>query len=241
MAQNMNRELRGYLDFAQAPRPDEGTLTEDRARLLRHGYFASVSYVDAQICRLLDELDRTGLASNTIVVLWGDHGWKLGERNSWGKMTNYEVDTRVPLIVRAPGQRPGVSHGLVESEDIYPTVCELAGLPRPGELEGSSLVPLMRHPRRAGKRAIFRQYLRDGIWVAPDGAEYMGHSLRTERYRYVEWKKWPSGEFAARELYDLKTDPGEDVNLADGPAARALRDQLAARLHRGWRAEHHRL
>ena len=104
MAQNMNRELRGYLDFAQAPRPDEGTLTEDRARLLRHGYFASVSYVDAQICRLLDELDRTGLASNTIVALWGDHGWKLGERNSWGKMTNYEVDTRVPLIVRAPAR-----------------------------------------------------------------------------------------------------------------------------------------
>ena len=149
----MNRELRGYLDFAQAPRPDEGTVTEDQARLLRHGYFASVSYVDAQIGRLLDELDRTGLASNTIVVLWGDHGWKLGEHNSWGKMTNYEVDTRVPLIVRAPGQRAGRSDGLVESVDIYPTVCELAGLPRPGELEGSSLVPLMRQPSRAGKRA----------------------------------------------------------------------------------------
>ena len=237
MAHNMNRELRGYRDFAAQPRPDQGTLSEDRARLLRHGYFASVSYVDAQIGRLLSALEQSGLARNTIVVLWGDHGWKLGEHNAWGKMTNYEVDTRVPLIIRAPGLRPGVCAGLVESVDIYPTVCALAGLPTPPGLEGASLVPLMRDPRRPGKSAIFTQYLRDGIWAAPDGVDYMGRSIRTERHRYVEWRKWPSGDWAAHELYDLQKDPGENRNLANSPAAASLRQQLAVRLHRGWQAE----
>lgn len=236
MAGNMNRELRGYRDFADAPRPDQGTLTEAQARQLRHGYLASVSYVDAQIGRLLDALERLGLADNTIVVLWGDHGWKLGEHNGWGKMTNYEVDTRVPLIVRAPGQRPGMCRGLVESVDIYPTVCELAGIDRPRELEGVSLVPWIQRPGRAGKRAIFTQYLRDGIWVAPDGVPYMGYSIRTERFRYVEWKRWKSGELAATELYDLAKDPGENVNLAEAPAMRATRNRLAMDLQRGWRA-----
>ena len=237
MAHNMNRELRGYRDFAGQPRPDQGTLSEARTRLLRHGYFASVSYIDAQIGRLLDELDRSGLARNTIVVLWGDHGWKLGEHNAWGKMTNYEVDTRVPLMIRAPGMRPGVCEGLVESVDIFPTVCELAGLRAPAQLEGASLVRLMRAPKRSGKRAIFSQYLRDGIWVAPDGVTYMGHSIRTERYRYVAWQRWPSGELAAEELYDLARDPEENSNLAASSEAQATRGQLAARLHRGWRAE----
>lgn len=241
MAANMNRELRGYVDFAKEPRPDQGALSEERARLLRHGYFASVSYIDAQIGRLLDELDRSGLARNTIVVLWGDHGWKLGEHSGWGKMTNYEVDTRVPLMLRAPGMQPGRCAGLVESVDIFPTVCALAGLRAPEALEGTSLVPLMRTPGKAGKRAIFTQYLRDGIWAAPDGADYMGRSIRTERYRYVEWKKWPSEDFAAEELYDLEKDPGENVNLAGAPGSDSVRVKLAARLRQGWRAEHRQL
>jgi iduronate 2-sulfatase len=240
MAGNNNRELRGYRDFSTAPRPDQGTLTEDQTRMLRHGYLASVSYIDAQIGRLLAELDRLGLASNTIVVLWGDHGWKLGEHNSWGKMTNYEVDTRIPLLIRAPGMKPGPCSGLVESVDLFPTLCELAGIAVPSrqkqELEGDSLLPLLRNRgrRSRGKSAIFTQYLRDGIWTAPDGIEYMGRAIRTERYRYVEWRNWKSGELAGRELYDLAADPNETVNRMDDTSTI---NQLSARLNLGWQAE----
>ena len=102
MAVNTAREIRGYTDFKAMPIPHDGSFPESQARLLKHGYLASVSYIDAQVGRLLKALDESGLADNTIVVLWGDHGWKLGEHNSWCKMTNYEIDTRVPLIVRAP-------------------------------------------------------------------------------------------------------------------------------------------
>ncbi len=127
MASNSMRELRGYSDFKGGPRPDQGALTEAEQRLLRHGYYASVSYIDAQVGRLLDALDSLGLAENTIIVLWGDHGWKLGEHSSWCKMTNYDIDTRVPLIVSAPGAKENGNqcHRLVEFVDVYPTLCEL--------------------------------------------------------------------------------------------------------------------
>ncbi len=233
MAGNTNRELRGYRDFNGAPRPDQGSLSEDQVRLLRHGYFASVSYVDAQIGRLLGELDRLKLSDNTIVVLWGDHGWKLGEHNSWGKMTNYEVDNRIPLLIRAPGMRAGVCKSLVESVDIYPTLCELSGISAPAGMEGSSLGPLLRKPDARGKSAIFTQFLRNGIWTAPDGIEYMGRAIRSDRYRYVEWRNWKTEELAARELYDLEKDPDETVNLNQPK----LMAELAGRLKRGWKGE----
>src|SRR6185436_11885480 len=103
------------------------------------------SFIDTQIGRLLDELDRLDIARNTLVVLWGDHGWKLGEHGGWCKQTNYEIDTRAPLLIRAPGAKANgqQSHALVEFVDIYPTLCELAGLPVPKTLEGKSLVPLL--------------------------------------------------------------------------------------------------
>ncbi len=151
-------------------------------------------------------------------------------------MTNYEIDTRVPLLIRAPGISPGVCPGLVESVDIYPTLCDLAGLPPPSNLEGTSLTPLLRHPSHPGKRAIFTQYLRDGIWVAPDGVTYMGRSIRTERYRYVEWSTFPTNQLTATELYDLTADPAENSNIA--AASPNLCRQLATRLKSGWRAEH---
>jgi len=116
-------------------------------------------------------------------------------------------------------------------------VCELTGVERAVELEGQSLVPLLRAPGRRGKSAVFSQYLRDGIWVAPDGVPYMGYAIRTERYRYVEWKKWPEGRLDARELYDLRRDPGEDVNVAGRPEARTVMAGLSERLRRGWRGE----
>jgi iduronate 2-sulfatase len=222
MAANMNRELRGYRDFANAPTPHQGTLSESDARRLRHGYFASVSYVDAQIGRLLVELDRMGLADNTIVVLWGDHGWKLGDHNSWGKMTNYEIDTRAPLIIRAPGMKAGFRNGMVEFVDVYPTLCELAGIARRPELEGVSLL------RQKGKSEVFSQFLREGIWVAPDGTEYMGYSIRTNAFRYVEWINWKTGALAGTELYDFSQDPLENENIVDGIAG--LRKHFAARV-----------
>jgi arylsulfatase A-like enzyme len=237
MAVNNMRELRGYSDFAHAPHPIDGGLTESEARHLKHGYYASVSYVDAQVGRLLDRLEELDLADDTIVVLWGDHGWKLGEHRSWGKMTNYEIDTRAPLIIRAPGWPTNLKvPGLVEFVDVYPTLCELAGLPVPGELEGQSTVPLFEKPDRPWKTAAFSQFLREGIWVAPDGVEYMGYSVRTDRYRYVEWVSWETGELVARELYDHETDPRETVNLATRPEHADRVAELGRLRQAGWRA-----
>lgn len=238
MAINTMRELRGYSDLRDVPRPDQGQLTEEQARLLRHGYFASVSYVDAQVGRLLDGLERLGLRNNTIVVLWGDHGWKLGEHGSWCKMTNYEIDTRVPLILSAPGAKGNGSQcdRLVEFVDIYPTLCELAGIPVPAELEGTSFAPLLEDGTLPWKAAVFSQFLREGAWVAPDGIECMGYSIRTERYRYVRWMNWQSGEYAGRELYDEQTDPEENVNVAESPENREVVEELSKRLRAGWRA-----
>ncbi len=238
MAVNTAREIRGYTDFKTMPQPHEGSLTDEQSRLLRHGYLASVSYIDAQVGRLLNSLREQGLDKNTIVVLWGDHGWKLGEHNSWCKMTNFEIDTRVPLIVRAgdakeKGQR---CDRLVEFVDIYPTLCELAQIPVRNELEGTSFAPLLDNRALAWKKAVFCQFLREGIWVAPDGVTYMGRCIRTERYRYVEWKKPDSNVVTARELYDLDSDPQENDNIAEQPARQELIADLARQLKAGWRA-----
>ena len=238
MAVNTARELRGYSDFKTAPTPQDQALSEEQARLLRHGYFASVSYIDAQIGRLLDELDRLEIADSTVVVLWGDHGWKLGEHRSWCKMTNFEIDTRVPLIVRVPGaaENGQKCRRLVEFVDIYPTLCEVAELPLPEHLEGTSFAPLLHERHRPWKSAAFSQFLRDGIWVAADGVPYMGHAIRTERYRYVEWMNWETKEYVARELYDQHTDPQENKNVAEMPQFKGTVRELKQRLDAGWKA-----
>jgi uncharacterized repeat protein (TIGR03987 family) len=238
MAINNMRELRGYTDFRNVPHPLDGRVPDADARRLKHGYYASVSYVDAQVGRLLDALEALGIDDRTIVVLWGDHGWKLGEHGSWAKMTNYETDTRAPLIVRAPdglGAGSGVS-ALVEFVDLYPTLVELAGLPIPDHLQGTSLVPLMIDPGLPWKPAVFSQFLREGIWVAPDGIEYMGYAVRTDRYRYVRWVNWETGEIVARELYDHLTDPGEDTNVVGQARYAEDATRLDGILTAGWRA-----
>lgn len=237
MAINTMRELRGYTDFNHITHPQDGSLTEEESRRLKHGYYASVSYIDAQIGRLLDRLDELGIAENTIVVLWGDHGWKLGEHNGWAKMTNFEIDTRAPLIVRAPGRAEGLHlDQLVEFVDIYPTLADLAGLPIPDHLQGTTAVPLMEMPEFPGKTAAFSQFLREGAWIAPDGVEYMGYSVRTDRYRYTAWMNWETKEFVAWELYDHETDPGENVNVVDRPDYADARVEMEARRVAGWRA-----
>ncbi|MCP5108853.1 MAG: sulfatase, partial [bacterium] len=162
MAINNLRELRGYQDFKQIPFPKDGTLSEEQARLLKHGYLASVSYIDAQVGRLIEQLKKLDLWDNTIIALWGDHGWKLGEHNSWCKMTNYEIDTRSPLIIRQPGA-PGNGKScnrLVEFVDIFPTLCNASGLELPPDLEGTSMTPLLKEPARPWKPAVFSQFLR---------------------------------------------------------------------------------
>ncbi len=238
MAINNLRELRGYTDFKDLQHPTEGTLEEDRTRLLRHGYLASVSYVDAQVGKLMQALKDLGLDQNTIVVLWGDHGWKLGEYNSWCKMTNLEIDARVPLIIRTPGMpnRGATTDGLVEFVDIYPALCDLTGVPIPDDLEGTSFKPLVDDPSRPWKKAAFTQFLREGIWIAPDGVEYMGYSVRTDRYRYTEWVNWESKELAATELYDHQRDPRETRNVANEAEYSESRSEMAAILQAGWRA-----
>ena len=242
MSVNTAREIRGYTDFKANPRPHEGSFTDDQARLLKHGYLASVSYIDAQVGRLLQALKQQNLDSNTIVVLWGDHGWKLGEHNSWCKMTNYEIDTRVPLIVRTPGAHENGRRcdRLVEFVDVYPSLCELAGVPLRGELEGVSFAPLLENRELPWKKAVFSQFLRDGIWIAPDGIAYMGRSIRTTRHRYIEWKQKNGSEIVARELYDLEVDPQENNNIANDVESRELVQQLAEQLTAGWKTSEER-
>ena len=227
MAMNTMYELRDYLDFAESPRPEQGSLGEDEQRRLKHGYYASVSFVDAQIGRLLDKLEALKLTDDTIVVLWGDHGWKLGEHNSWCKQTNYEIDAHVPLLLRAPdGRGKGqTTSALVEFIDIYPTLCELAELPLPEHLEGRSFAPLLSDPRQAWKEAAFSQFRR-----RQNGEEFMGYAMRTDRYRYVEWKNRRTLKTVAWELYDHQADPEENRNLAGEPEQAKLLEQLSAKL-----------
>jgi choline-sulfatase len=237
MSINTMRELRGYEDFKNETAPHDGVLPAEKQRHLKHGYYASVSYVDAQIGRLLDTLDELGIADETIIVLWGDHGWKLGEHASWCKMTNLEIDARVPMIMSVPGMAGNgrLSDRLVEFVDIYPTLCEAAEIPMPNSLEGTSYAPLLDNPDAEWKTAAFSQFLREGKWVAPDGVEYMGYAVRTDRYRYVEWVRWDNKELAARELYDHESDPHENANVAGRPEYAAALEEMAVTLKAGWR------
>jgi arylsulfatase A-like enzyme len=207
--------------------PLERPIPDDYARLARHGYFACVSFVDAQVGKLLDELDRLGLTQRTIVVLWGDHGFKLGEYGAWGKLSLFELDARVPLIIRAPGGAVNArADGLVELVDVYPTLASLAGLPLPGHLEGDSFAPLLAQPNRPWKKAVFSQCSRD--------AGRTGYAIRTAEHRLVRWSKAGQSDFF--ELYDLETDPEENLNVSGDPAYLAIQRELTQQLHTGWRA-----
>lgn len=209
-------ELRQYSGI-----PVNGPIPEELQRTLIHGYYAAVSYMDAQLGKVLEELNRLGLQENTVIVLWGDHGWHLGDHGIWCKHTNYEQAARIPLLIRAPGvmQAGSRSRALVETVDLYPTICELAGVQAepPQGLDGESLVPLLKDPDRSGKKAVFHAYPR-----SPQGRNLIGRAVRTERYRLVEWK--PAGGDPADadlELYDYQEDPLERRNLA-GERSEAL-------------------
>jgi arylsulfatase A-like enzyme len=209
--------------------PKTGPLRDEQARELIHGYLACVSFTDAQIGRVIDELDRLGLRRNTVIILWGDHGWKLGEHGMWCKHTNYELDGNAPMICSAPGQKaPGKgTAALTEFVDIYPSLCELCGLPLPAHLEGASFAPLLDQPDLPWKRAAFGQYPRRG--------NIMGYSMRTDRCRFVRWQE-AGGRQVAVELYDHEKDPKENVNIANLPENAQLVAELQAQLKAGWKA-----
>lgn len=228
------KELEGYSDI-----PEDGRLTEAQVRRLRHGYYACVSYVDALIGRLLERLDQLELRDNTVVVLWGDHGFHLGEQGLWTKANNYELSTRVPLIVASPGQSPAGTHSsaLVEFVDVYPTLVELCGLAVPAGLEGISLLPLIHDPNRAWKQAVFSQHPRaESDFRHKRRGDVMGYAIRSDRFRYVEWRHLESKAIVARELYDHAIDPGETKNLAPELDHRETIKRMAAMLAGGWRA-----
>lgn len=219
-------ELRNYQGM-----PEEGPVSDALARQLKHGYYAAASYTDAQIGKVLDALDRQGLRKNSVIVLWGDHGWKFGEHGEWCKHSNVENDTNAPLLFSVPGMKAvGQStKALVEFVDIYPTLAEVAGLPLPQHLEGTSFKPLLDDPKRPWKPAAFSQY--------PRGKKLMGYSMRTDRYRFTAWvDRQDHSKVEALELYDHQTDPQENQNIAKMPANADLVNRLMGQWKQGWQA-----
>lgn len=210
--------------------PKVGPVSDAMARNLIHAYFACVSYIDAQVGRLLDALDALGLKDNTVIILWGDHGWQLGEHGMWDKHSNFETSTHVPMILHVPGQTPARTQALVEFVDIYPTLAELCGLPAPMGVEGDSFAPLLQNPAHPWKSAAFSQYPR----VIPGYGRGMGHSIRTQHYRFTEWTV-EGTDFKAYELYDHTLDPGENVNVVNDPKYAARGAELKRQLHAGWK------
>ncbi len=226
-------ELGGYREI-----PDDERVSPAQARELRHGYYACVSYADAQVGKLLRALERLGLDDNTVVVLWGDHGFSLGEAGHWCKDTNFELDTHVPLIIRTPGMaKPGIpSDALTEYVDIFPTLAELADLAPPGGLDGKSVRATLRDPQAAGRAFALSQFSRP---FKPNAPEIMGYSIRTVTRRYTRWIDWSSRDVLAEELYDYSGGNGIDAsgsyllerqNVVGDPANKTVLDRLRALL-----------
>jgi arylsulfatase A-like enzyme len=219
-------ELRNYSDI-----PRKGGLTVAKQKELIHGYWAAVSYSDAQVGKVIDKLEELGVADNTIVVLWGDHGWHLGDHGLWCKHSNFEQATKAPLIVVAPGYSQGKSaYTMAEFVDIFPTLIDYAGFEIPENLEGNSLLPALQDAQVEIKDYAVSQF--------PRGKDILGYSIRTKRYRLTLWLK---GEFEhvdlfkdpvieAVELYDYEKDPAEQVSLADNSEYSKVVEELKIKL-----------
>ena len=206
------------------PYPDFG-VNEAETSEARRAYHATISFVDAQVGKVLDSLDRLGLADRTIVVFWSDHGYHVGEHGLWMKQSLFEESARVPLIIAAPGMARGrVSPRTVELVDLYPTLADLAGLEPPGGLQGKSLKSLLEDPTAAWDRPAFTQVMRGG---------FPGHSVRTERWRYTEWDGGKKGI----ELYDHDADPHEYRNLATDSKSADVAEEMRALVRRNWPAD----
>lgn len=218
-------ELRSYTGI-----PEKGSLDEATQRELIHGYYACIAYIDALVGNMLDELEALEIADETIVVFWGDHGFHLGDHGLWCKHSNFEQATRVPLILSAPNSKKGQVNSMpVELTDLFPTLCELAGIDVPEELDGVSLAPAVKKGKDDLREFAVSQYPR---------ANHMGYALRTPRFRYVAWYKTTGADLAvdsssapvATELYDYKNDPKETRNLADEAVYAEVNESLSSKL-----------
>ncbi len=239
---NSMYELRHYDGFNHIGHPQSSyRMSQDTTRILKHGYYASVSYVDALLGNLIAHMKKIGIYENTIIIVWGDHGWKLGDHNSWGKMTNYNIDLEVPMIIRYPNQenRGAQTFEITELIDMFPSLCEIAGIDVPDYMQGTSFVPLIKDPEREWKDAAFSQFHRRPK-VSADGNRYMGYSINTEAYHYIEWYSWDPktgtrGELKDIELYDRKNDPSETVNISEEKSLKTVIEGLSMQLVGGWK------
>ena len=231
VAYHNSGEIRAYTDIEPLSTYSDTkkfgiTLPIDKQKELIHGYYAAVSYTDAQVGILLNTLDSLGLTKNTIIILWGDHGWHLGDHNLWCKHTNFEQATRTPMIISAPGFASNTTSSQTEFVDIFPTLCDLAKLKIPDHLDGLSLMPLMKNPNTKVKEFSISQYPRSGNDPETDrlgyaAAKVMGYSLRTKKYRYTIWMKndfrstdhFDEKLIVGEELYDYEADPLETINV----------------------------
>jgi arylsulfatase A-like enzyme len=213
--------------FSDDLRPDQAQTVD-----LTRAYYASVSHTDAQVGRLLERLDELGLRDNTAVVVWGDHGFHLGDQYRWGKHTQYEADMRSPLMIRLPGieHQAGPLQPLVETIDIYPSLCEFCRIPVPGHLDGESLIPVLTDSNADGKPAAYSQYHP----VPAESRHLMIYSMRTRDHRYIEWRDTREGQrIVGRELYDLRDQPWETRNVAADPPYRPALEACEALIKRG--------
>jgi arylsulfatase A-like enzyme len=218
-AGHQNNELHAFSNV-----PAGNPIPADLSKTLRHGYYACISYIDAQIGRLLDALDAEGLADNTVIVLWGDHGYQLGDHGLWHKHTNFEYATRAPLLISVPHQASAGQKcdAAVEFVDVYPTLAEVCGLPIPSGLDGQSLQPFIANPKAPAQKVAISQY--------PRGKALMGYSVRNERWRFTQWRQLGTGEIKGEELYDEQNDPAETVNLNNKPEHKAVIEELSKHL-----------
>jgi len=207
--------------------PKEYPIPAEFAKTLRHGYYACISYMDAQVGKVLDALEKEGLADNTIIVLWGDHGWQLGDHGLWHKHTNFELATRVPLLISVPGIKTAGQKctAMVEFVDVYPTLADLCGLPIPSGLTGSSLKTFIDNPTAPSTKVAISQYPKK----APEGP-VMGYSIRNDRYRATFYRLRYGSQIVGTELYDEQNDPNETLSLASKPEYQELLATLAKHL-----------
>ncbi|HLJ95495.1 MAG TPA: sulfatase [Gemmataceae bacterium] len=198
-------------------------ITVEQARTCKQAYYAAISFVDAQIGKLLDTMDRLKLWDNTVVVFWSDHGYHVGEHGLWMKQSLFEESAHVPLIIIAPGAKGNgkACPRTVEFVDLYPTLADLAGLTPPKNLEGVSLKPLLDNPQASWNRPAFTQVQRAG---------FPGYSVRTERWRYTEWDEGKQGA----QLYDHDADPKELHNLAADPKYAQVLGEMKALVKKNW-------